>query len=100
MNQEFLDLVSKYKSNAEEINDVNFQSQLEGMGDIKDITKFLKMVTVISKFRANADIATDLIRLLADRLKEFELKPPCHECGFEGGDLYANAFEDFNNNRI
>jgi len=101
MNDEKLsELLLKYKSNAESINDINFQTELQGMGDIKDITKFMKMINVINTFKTNANIATDMIKLLFDRLKEYELKPPCDECGFEGGNLYAKALENFNKNTL
>ena len=100
MNEELSELLLKYKHNTQSIADVDFKTQLEAMGDIKDLTRFMKMVNVINTFRNNVDIATDIIKILFKRLEEYELKPPCDECGFEGGTFYSQGLENFNKNSI
>jgi hypothetical protein len=95
---ELSELITKYKNSLKPIDDIKFKDELEGMENLKDISKFLKMVNAINRFRDSADISVEIINLLFARLKEFELKPPCEECGFQGGNLYKKAFDDFNKN--
>ena len=67
----------------------------EKLDSIFEIKKFVKLMQMNRLLMSYASLSCEIAVYATDKLKEHALRPPCHECGFDGGDMYHSALEDF-----